>query len=315
MYNEDVKMAFCEEKEIKKTSSGIGWAFNKISANEEKIGLDIAEMKQEDCINTIKQMGIAEASSINTILSSLKLYVKWCIERRVFENIPGGIFEVSPKDIDLSESLGKILFKDESDLVASIQTIRSLDEGLTEVAVFCLNWVGLDNHQVIALRDTDVDLKNRIIYGSNGEILATGFMITDLICDVLERYCECKYSTKVQGTGLVMTTKDRSTTAFLKKMIANTSMECGKEYTLSSITSLCNRAARDYEDLGYSRRHTYQNIWRSGRYNYMYRIEQSGVDVLDKSNRSVVEGIFRGRKSNYYNAIKMYQYYKKVFNL
>lgn len=86
--------------------------------------------------------------------------------------------------------------------------------------------------------------------------------------------------------------------------------EMNKDECISTIS----RMAKKYQALGYPHRHTYQNVWRSGRYYELYKIEQSGVDIFDRANQPVIEDVFRHKK-NYFDILKMYSFYKKAFSL
>ena len=304
-------MGFCKEMGYTKKSS-ITWVFNKIASYEEECRLDIAQMDQGHCVAAVHAMGIAESATVKSAISMLRQYSKWCKKNKVFVNVSDGIFEVSPEDIRLIEPLEQSLFKDDIDLVESIKKVLPIDAGYIEYPVFCLNWIGLNNVEIIALRDNDVDLDDRIIYGQDGSILTSGF--SDTVCDTLKRYCACKYSVRTKGSGTVQAVKDTSVGSFLKRMVLVGIEEFGKEYSLAAVNNQCSRMAKKYQALGYPRRHTYQNVWRSGRYHELYRIEQSGVAVCDHTNQSLVEDVFR-QKKGYYNAIKMYKVYKEAFNL
>lgn len=309
MYNEDVKREFLDTgcNSLKKQRD-IAKVFSSIAMSEQKNGLDVAEMNKDLCAQALECAGINEYSGIRSYITRLREYVRWCKENNIFPSIPGGIFEVSPDDIDITDSLKGVLFRDEIDLLESIRLVRDLDSGYPEVAAFCLYWVGLTKDEVVQIRDADVDLENRVIYGKDG-ILAEGF--SDAICDALERYRKCKWSTRANGTTLMSVRKDFSVDTFIKRMLTDGSKKFGVQITKAQISTLCQDVVTDCLALGIPSRHTFQNVWRCGRFNQLYKLEQSGVDM---SSRHVIETVFRGRKG-YYDTLRMYQYYKKVFGL
>ncbi len=310
MYNEDVKMEFCRGAKL--TQRSIAWAFARMEPYEAEVGKDIAEMDKDECIFTISNIGLTEFGTIKSTISTLRLYSKWCKRNRVFTDMPDGIFEISPEDVRLIDPLGQSLFRDDVELVASIKKVIPIDAGYIEYPVFCLNWIGLNNSEIVALKDNDVDLDDRIIYGQDGSIVASGF--SDNICDTLRKYRTCKSCMRPKGPGMVQAVKDMSVNSFLKRMVLVGSGEFGKGYSLAAVNSQCSRMAKKYQALGYPHRHTYQNVWRSGRYYELHKIEQSGVDIFDRANQPIIEDVFRHKK-NYFDILKMYEFYKEAFNL
>lgn len=309
MYNDEVKQDFLEQVGINPEKKiGAVAVFISIAPFEQRNGLDVAEMDKKLCLEMLQNVGINEFGGVRNYISRLKKYTKWCKENSVFASIPGGVFEISPDDVDITDSLKGILFKDEFELLDSIRVVRDFDSGCPEVAAFCLYWLGVTKDEVVLLKDTDVDLDNRVIHGQNG-VISEGF--SDAICDILTRYRNCKWSTRQNGTRIMRVRKDLSVDTFLKRMLADGSKKFGKPVTKVQITALCQDVVTDCSMLGLPSRHTFQNVWRCGRYNHLYALEQSGEDVM---NRSTIEKVFRGRKS-YYDATRMYQYYKKVFDL
>lgn len=309
MYNEDIKRNFLDtECSSLKKQRDIAKVFSSIASFEQENGLDIAEMGKNLSAQALERTGINEYSGIRSYITRLREYARWCEKNNIFPSIPGGIFEVSPDDVDITDSLKGVLFKDEFDLLESIRLVRDFDSGYPEVAAFCLYWVGLTKDEAVLLKDTDVDLENKIVYVHDG-IVAEDF--SDAICDVLNRYRNCKWSTRANGTTLMSVRKDLSVDTFLKRMLTDGSKKFGKPVTKEQIATLCQDVVTDCLALGFPSRHTFQNVWRCGGFNRMYKLEQSGVDVM---NRPTIETVFRGKKS-YYDTLRMYQYYKKVFGL
>lgn len=311
MYNEDIKRRFLEEYQHQKLDRRSEWIFSKLGDTYEKThGKDLAEMSFNEAKAAIESTGIEENATIRTAISVVKSYTEWCEKNEIFPCIPGGFKKLSAKDIDLSESLKEVLFKDDIDLIESIKEVRTLDDGYSDVAILALSWIGLTREEISALRDNDVDLESRIVYGKSGEIIAMGF--SDLICDVLQRYVKCRVSSRGNGLTEMEVIKDLSVNSFLKKMCPRGSKKFGTEYSNVQIASQVNKLAVKYEELGHPRRHTITNVWRSGCFHKLWEIEQTGVDVSARENRPVVEQVFRNKK-NYYNALRMYGWYKQAF--
>ena len=312
MYNEDIKRRFLNEKSkhLKKGSNKT-WIFESLDSNYESVHKkDVAELDKAEAIDAIESLNVEEIGSARALISFVREYVDWCKKEHVFTNIPGGFSLITVDDIDFGKVLGKILFKDDIDLIESIKEVRTLDDGYSDVAILALSWIGLTREEISALRDNDVDLESRIVYGKSGEIIAMGF--SDLICDVLQRYVKCRVSSRGNGLTEMEVIKDLSVDSFLKKMCPRGSKKFGTEYSNVQIASQVNKLAVKYEELGHPRRHTITNVWRSGCFHKLWEIEQTGVDVSARENRPVVEQVFRNKK-NYYNALRMYGWYKQAF--
>ena len=312
MYNENIKRRFLDENKdyISKNRTKV-WVFDALCSNYElPHKKDIAEMTRGEALEALETLEVDEISYMRTTISFLRKYVDWCKKEHVFTNIPGGFSLITVDDIDFGKVLGKILFKDDIDLIESIKEVRTLDDGYSDVAILALSWIGLTREEISALRDNDVDLEDRIIYGKSGEIIAMGF--SDLICDVLQRYVKCRVSSRGNGLTEMEVIKDLSVNSFLKKMCPRGSKKFGTEYSNVQIASQVNKLAVKYEELGHPRRHTITNVWRSGCFHKLWEIEQTGVDVSARENRPVVEQVFRNKK-NYDNALRMHGWYKQAF--
>lgn len=308
MYNEDIKRRFLEEYSVYKNKV---WVFDAFEVSYEAIiEKDLAELDRTQALEAMESLNIEEISSARNIITLVRNYADWCKKEHVFVDIPGGFSQITVDDIDFGKVLGKILFKDDIDLIESIKEVRTLDDGYSDVAILALSWIGLTREEISALRDNDVDLEDRIIYGKSGEIIAIGF--SDLICDVLQRYVKCLVSSREKGLTEMEVIKDLSVDSFLKKMCPRGSKKFGTEYSNVQIASQVNKLAVKYEELGHPRRHTITNVWRSGCFHKLWEIEQTGVDVSARENRPVVEQVFRNKK-NYYNALRMYGWYKQAF--
>lgn len=307
VYNAEIKQRFFDANP---TVHKKEWVFASAQDYEQKCKKDLAEFNYSEAMDFLNSLGMEEAATAANTLTTIRRYIVWCEKNGALSVSHSGFLSVKADDIDFTESLKRVLFKDEEDLVDSIQSVRSLDEGYADVPVLILGWVGLTREEIAALRDKDVDLSNRIVYGSDGSILAAG--LSDLVVDVLRRYRDCLVSERENNKCFYEVVKDLSVDSFIKRMVPKKSKKNGTEYSKLQITSQIDKLAKKYEDKGYPRRHTFTNVWRSGRFHKLWEIEQSGVDVTSRENRPVVESVMRNKK-NYYNSIKMYGCYKKAF--
>ena len=303
MYNAETKRIFLHEN-----STAREWVFNALAPVEEKAGKDIAEMGREDSLAAMEFFGFDEPGTISSTLSILQAYAEWRGEKGL-SVCNDGILTVKAADIDFSKNLSKVLFKDENDLIDSIGLVRSLDDGFVEVPTLVLFWLGLKWEELMALRDNDVDLSQRSI-SLNGEVLVSGF--SDRVYDALQRYVSCRSGERLKGLSSMEVRKDYSVDSFLKRMLPANSKKFGTGFTRTQLNVSVNSLASRYMELGFPRRHTFSNVWRSGRFHALWELEQTGVDVTAKENRQLVESTMRNRK-NYYNAIRMYEVYKQAF--
>lgn len=309
MYNADIKERFLqsESKNLRYTQEG----FRKAEPFETEHGKDLAEMTKEEAVTMMNSIGIIEDSSIRSTLTAFKNYVIWCEENHVFTTIGRGFAVLKPTDIDISESIKAGLFQNDFDFLTTLRTLRAFDEGYPEPPVLCLAWLGLKIKEILALQDGDVNMETRTI-SINGNAIACGF--SDAIAQVLQEFIDCKVSERDHKTGWRQVIKDYSTDYFLKRMLPKGSRDFGKPIGYSQIAAALSRLNAKLIDAGKPPRLKFENVWNSGRYYQMWEAEQSGVDITAKENRLVVERIFRDAKG-YYNAIRMYEAYKKAFGL
>lgn len=310
MYNTEIKYRFLNSLTGEKAKTSYKSFFTALSKFEEQFGKDLADFSLGEVCRAINDSLITEYATASGYLYYGRRYTEWCISTNAFgRDIIGGFQKASDDDIDLTDAVGKILFKNLDDLIDSIRIVESLDDGYIEPVVYMLAWMGLQRDEIVALQDSQVDLNRRIIYGTDGRVLVSTFC--DEIYDVFCRYQNCKESTRLKGRTEQPVFQDRSTGFFLKKMLSRGSKFISTPYTKGQIDVQLNRFASVYEGKGYPRRHTFMNVWRSGRFYEMWQIDNSGIDVLATGNKSIVMKIFPNK--TYYDVKHMYKFYKKAF--
>ena len=294
MYNEEIKRRFLEEvpKDAAETRQSRSM-MNAFCPFEQNDGIDMAEMPQSVVVNCIKTIQLDEPSTIRSYVTVGNKYTNWCEANRYFANIPHGFKGLSVDDIDISDAISKSFFKDELDLVSSIQMVHSLDSGYADAPVLALAWLGLTMKEVLALRDSDVDLDSRCIHLSDGSTV-NGF--SDIIYDVLYRYSACRISSRDKGNVTQEVVKDMSVDSFIKKMLTRGSKFFGQEYKEYQLRDQLTSLSDKFEAMGLQRRHSHSNAWRSGRFYALHQAKQSGLNVFDFNNRPTVEQIFRHKK-------------------
>ena len=312
MYNEEIKRRFLEEVAKNKTEKiHFSSLFNLSYDFEQSSGMDIAEMSRNSVISCLERLGFDEVATVRAYVTVGNRYVDWCEANGYFSNIQHGFKGLSVDDVDISDAISKSFFRDELDLVSSIQMVHDLNSGYTDAPVLALAWLGLTMKEILALRDSDVDLDNRCIHLLNGSVI-NGF--SDTIHDVLYRYSVCRISSRDKGNVTQEVVKDMSVDSFIKKMLTRGSKFFGRKISQVQVKGQLDMLVEKYEQLGFPRRHNFSNAWRSGRFYALHQAEQSGLDVFDFNNRPAVEQIFRYKK-NYHDTIKMYRWYKKAFSL
>lgn len=309
MYNEAVKERFL-------TEHGLGDGSHRFATNvfaeaerlETALSKDLAEMTVEEATGFMESFA-GEVGTAQQTLNILRRYVEWCRDSNVFESVSTGFTTLKPGDLDFSEKLKDTLFRDEIDMLQTIRSVRTFDEGFPEPPFLCLCWLGLKGKECLALKDEDVDLEARAV-SVNGEIIASGY--SDAIAEVFGEYVACKSAERDHKTGARLVLKDYSTGLFLKKMLPRGHKDFGKPIGSSQMSANLSRLNTKLEDDGKPPRLKPDAIWNSGCYRRLWELESAGIKV--KGNHALVEQVFRHQK-NYYNALRMYEAYKKAFGL
>lgn len=313
MYNEKIKQQFIVSSDNTfSINRARKWIFDAVGKYEATIEKDGAEMTPQEAIETVENSGLEEMGSVRQVLTTMRDYTNWCEKNSVFSSIPHGFEQINVDDIDFSRTFREVLYKDSTALIADLHTVGDFDSGAADVLVFIFSWLGLFRDEMVEIRDDDVDLEKRVIYGVDGQILSSGF--SDEIVDVLERYRKCQIATRQNGPRIIQVRKDNSVNSFLKKMVSENSKKFGEEYTVRQLEMSASRLAKRFaESGGNPRRLTIANTWRSGSLYRLWQMEQeTGLDMGNLKRREYIEKAFR-KKKNYTNTARMYRWYKKVF--
>lgn len=305
MYNSKVKESFIAGYSCCSNLRSIAAHFESVEKSEEKIGKDIAEMSKSEAISTANSVPFFEMATAENFLSTMKSYAKWCASDGIFKmSSDGGIFSVTLSDIDPAIYIGKMFFKNESDFLDSLRSVRGFYDGYPDVVALAFAWLGLSYDEILGLKDSDVDTDLRKIH-VNGEILE----YSDLINDVFTAFRSCNES--IRGNYSVI--KDNSTDFFLKRMCSKGSKKFGtpiKKHQLADSISKVNTICCEN---GGKPVFTMINVLRSGAMSRILSAEKAGLAVFEKENCDQVERIARSGK--YRNLIWQYKHYKKAFNL
>lgn len=287
--------------------------FNRIEPTEAQLQKDLAEFSRSDAAIAMSNSGIIERSTLDTFGALMRIYTKWCSDNDIFPNITSNMAEARPTEKDLSAQVSSMLFKDEEDLFRSMKKVRPfLDEGRLDIVIVAMAWIGIEKSKVLEILDSEVDLEGRVFRDHDGNILASGY--SDEIAEVFRQYVRCNEAIRRTGTGERIVYKDRSLPFFLKNFYKRGSAKMGVPMKPRAVSSFVEDINVEYMDKGYEGRFTFSNIQQSGRLRRLYELEEAGLDVHDRKNIPVVEGVFANSKK--YRAIMwVYTSYKRAFNL
>lgn len=310
MYNSEVKERFLSEYTDNGTKS-IRGRFEQLGESERLISKDIAEMSKAEAIASISNLEFLELNSLESILTAIKGYAKWCIANRVFDNAECGVLQITPNDIDPSASISKMFFRDEHDFLYSMRKVREFDELQNDVIALIFAWLGLSLDEALDIRDEDIDFETRKIYDRSGVVLVP--WISDEFTEILYQYQRAKSAIRQNGTTTYEVIKDLSHDGFIKRICSANSDKLGTKIPPRQLVSAINKLNQKYIALGFGPRFSVQNAQRCGGLHRLWIMEQSGFVVEDKKNASTVEEVYGSKQ--YRKILWQYKYYKKAFNL
>lgn len=312
MYNSEVKERFFDEYSSRGPSTKyIRGRLEEISDYESLLSKDLAEMSRVEAVNAINSLEFFELGSAEAVLSSIKLYVKWCIDSAIFSNPAGGFLDVSLNDIDPSRAMSKMFFRDEGDFLYSLRKVREFDELQNDVIALIFAWLGVSISDALNICDDGVDFDSRKIYDRTGTVVVEWF--SDEIAEVLLQYQRSGSAVRQNGTTTYGVIKDLSHDGFIKRVCPPGSEKLGTRIPPRQLVSAVNKLNQKYVALGFAPRFTMQNAQRCGVLHKLWLMEQSGFDVDDRKNAGVIDSLCG---STQYRKIKwQYKNYKKAFNL
>lgn len=298
MYNEDVKSRFLSSAG---SSLQKKWVFEKAGEAELALGKDLSEMNRSEALSVLSGFGVNDPLTAMNVLSAIRGYVRW-VEECENREVGTGFSEINASSIDYADSLRGVLFTSEDDLLNSIRVITSFSDGVEAAPVLLFAWIGLSISETLSLKNEDVDLVNRTV-------VSGGFKaeISEKIADALAEYRSAESAKRDHGVNCISLLRDNSTGLFVTRMLPPGSSQFGIPFTKMQMDAKISRLAARYTDLGFKRRHTFTNAWRSGVCNRLLQAEKSG-SVIDKT---LVSKVTRGGKG-YYPTLKLYEVYKKI---
>lgn len=317
MYNPEIKQRFMDENETvlpKRRLGKISLILSLLEVFEEKFSKDVAEFSFAEAKEAMENCGYVEFSTVTDLSENVKKYIDWCYSTGIFPKLDDGFLRLRADDLDLTDVIRAVYFKDEADFVSSLSSavVRAgftLDDGYVQPPILALAWLGLSNDEIATLQNNQVDFENRcIMLDSKPEIT-----ITDGVFDILLRYARCNESTR----HFIRVFKDRSVSTFIKRILPENSKFFGQSFTRAQLTAPLTRFVESLDDDLSPQRFMISSIRRSGRYYSLWDFERTtGLDPIATENKSVINRIFgydESYHSSYYDIKRMYTFYRKAF--
>lgn len=310
MYNAEIKERFLSEN--KNADAGTRPVFVVMEQYETVLQKDVSLMSVSELPIYLNDSKLAlELGSIEGAISKLRRYAKWCVSQGFVSPDQSGILQISTDDIDPSGAMSKMFFRDEQDFLYSMRKVADFEDLQNGVIALCLGWLGLSARESVALRDGDVDLVSRTIFDPSGTVIVNGF--SDDMARIFELYRATKTATRQNGATPYAVIKDLSHDGFIKRVCSPNSARLGNPVSERQLITYVNKLNQKYAMLGYSPRFSMENANRCGGLYRLWKLENDGVEVLNKQNADIVErvcghGVYR-------KIAWQYKFYKKAFNL
>lgn len=309
MYNAEVKERFLSTIEDEKSAKTMRNYLRKFSDAESISEKDIAQMDAQEAITATKKINAKSKSTVRNALTNVKKYVSWCVNNSVLQDCEGGFMQIGEGDIESEDPDVYIL--SENDLISSMRKACDFSECSPGVPYLLFTWLGMDKKEIIGLKDSQVDLERRVVYGKDGELLIRDF--SENIRDILEDYRNCKV-VYMYGTNKPVY-RDMSLDTFLKRFTTKPSY-IGKPYSVSAVEAQVGIMNEAYKKMCHESKLTPLNVARSGRFFRLFITEYTlGDDITADRNRALFDEIMksagksqRSRKDD----INMYREYKKA---
>lgn len=309
MYNHEIKekyLDYCSEisDKLSVSTRAIMATSERI---EDKLHKDLCQMDKSELKEVLEFADLrTEASAFRTAISNIRRYAEWCSDNGYFAGHNSGAFDITLSDIDMVSVVKNKLFGSAGDFITELSKVCDLmGSGNSVPQLLALGWLGFSMKDALLLKDSQVDLENRIIVSDTGEVLVDN--IPDVIFDLLMEYTKCDVIYRDNRTGAYPLKKDKSVNTFIKRFVSSGSTKYGKKITERSMTALIGKINDEYKSLGYPSRITYTNVHRSGMYSRILELEKSGVKITKDLLVSGLDG------KNYKAAKPMYDAYKKAF--
>lgn len=307
MYNQEIKERFLAEFTARKNEKSCRSKFEAMGQHETLLDKDFAEMSAEEAISAMKYVRTGTYGSAFALISQVRAYVKWCSENKVFQNVNAELGSLTVDDVDISDNLRKLLFKDEDELIKELRKVRPFDDGYYDVIVMIFAWLGISQDQGMSIKVDAVNLDNMTVRVDSKIV-----MFSDNLRDILRTYSRTKTGTRLNKNGPREVYRDDSFDLFIRKFAPP--KQLGKKLTKSQVQDAVYSLNEAYEELGNEPRFTVGNVLASGALRRVYDLEKSGVNVFTPKSKTAVTDVF-GTGAKLHEILWLYRNYKRAFNL
>lgn len=307
MYNEEIKERFLADLSAGKNEKSYRAKFEAIGLYEDSVCKDLAELSVADTIKAMQNVRIGTYKSAFSLISQIRSYVDWCFNNHIFNDVNMDLLSLTVDDVDISESMKKMLFRTDDEFIRELRSARTFNDGYFDVIVMVFSWLGISQDQAMEVKINDVDFESMMVHLPDRDI-----HFSEKLGEILWIYSKTKHSTRLNGNGPRAVYRDDSYDLFVRKFSAP--KQLGKKLTKSQLQAALHDLNEIYADLGNEPRFTSGNVLTSGALSRVFELEQSGVDVFLMKNKNAVLDAFVV-KAKLYEVLWLYNNYKRAFNL
>lgn len=308
-YNDAIKQEYLCGRS---SPNGIKTVFAKTKPLEERYGMDIAELQQETLISFLNEncpMGLATARLFTT---RLRAYISWYRDK--FPRDYPSIADVNVRSLDFSTRMRENYVPNLKALLDEFE-FYNFDEGNQVAPLIMLCWLGFPVTESCEILESQIDLKNGIIFGKDGYVIVRD--IPQEILSIFRRYkavSEAKIQRGQLETWYVVDSP--YFIRYMKPLNSNRNDE-GKPYDQSYYTYANKKAKDEYEaKTGKKSKMVTNDVYWSG---MLYRLHQymlSNPDIRSRDAEYKIKAIMRvNSQVSMSDILRFYDMYKRAFNL
>lgn len=270
---------------------------------EEEYQKGLSEFYPAQLVAFVDSLGYVRPAVVKQYLSVLKKYFTFC-NKQPYDHI-------TIQDINLADAIKKSLYPSFSALLDPIEKIISDVDGGLALPALVFAWLGIKTQQACELKVDDVNLQKKYIL-LNGNP-SHKIKITDqAVLKTLRSYRNVNTVYREHyGEGSVAY-KPVESEYFLRQLASSSTQRKKAQYSPNSLLTALTRAQAKLKKNGLSYNLTYKDVMLSGELEKAYALEKSGVNY--EMNKHLLQECFSSSYPDA-DAMKLYQEYKKAFNL
>lgn len=308
-YNDAIKQEYLDGKN---TKSGIQTVFNKAKPWEEKYGQDIAEMEQEAIITFLNESCSLGLATARMFVVYLRTYINWY--RTKFPKEYSSIDKVNIPHLDFSSRMREQYVPTLNDLIGEFE-FYDFDQGDQVAPLIMLCWLGFPVRESCQIFESQIDLKNGIIFGKDGYVLVRD--IPPEILSIFRRYKAVKEA-KIQR-GQLETWHVIDSQYFIRYMKPLNARrdDTGKPYDVTYYTYANKKVKDEYEaKTGKKSKLVTSDVYWSGMLYRLHQFISSGADLSNRESQYKVRSIMRvNTQVSMRDIMRFYDMYKRAFDL